>query len=301
MKLPLSWLREFVDIDVPVSDLAHRLTLAGLEVESLHFIGLPLEDGGDSGARGKVSGLAWDPDKIVVGAIWEVMPHPNADRLVLCRLDDGLQEQIVLTGAPNLFPYKGQGRLKQPIKVAYAREGARLYDGHQPGWQVMTLQKTKIRGVESASMACSEKELGISDDHEGVIVLEADAPVGRPLAEYMGDVVVDINLTPNMARNACVIGVAREVAALTGRRLRVADDGPSVSGPAIGDWVSLEIRQPDLNPRFVLGLIVGVGGAKPVWGPAAAPPGGDAAHQQYRRCHQLCDARGRRAAARLRL
>lgn len=259
MKLPLSWLREFVDIDVPVSDLAHRLTLAGLEVESLHFIGLPMEEGGgNSGARGKVSGLAWDPDKVIVGAIWEVMPHPNADRLVLCRLDDGLQEQIVLTGAPNLFPYKGQGRLKQPIKVAYAREGARLYDGHLPGWQVTTLRKTKIRGVESASMACSEKELGISDDHEGVIVLEADAPVGRPLAEYMGDVVLDINLTPNMARNACVMGVAREVAALTGRPLRLPDQGPSATGPGIEGRVSLEIRQPDLNPRFVLGLIEGV-------------------------------------------
>jgi phenylalanyl-tRNA synthetase beta chain len=228
-------------------------------VESLQFIGLPLEEGGaDSGARGKVSGLAWDPDKIVVGAIWEVMPHPNADRLVLCRLDDGLQEQTVLTGAPNLFSYKGQGRLQQPIKVAYAREGARLYDGHQPGWQVTTLRKTTIRGVESASMACSEKELGISDDHEGVIVLEAEAPVGRPLADYMGDVVFDITLTPNMARNACVIGVAREVAALTGRPLHRADDGTSASGPAIEGRVSLEIQQPELNPRFVLGLIEGV-------------------------------------------
>src|SRR3970040_2032902 len=163
MKVPLSWLREFVDIDVPVSDLAHRLTLAGLEVESLHFIGLPLEEGGgDSGARGKVSGLAWDPETIVVGAVWEVMPHPNADRLVLCRLDDGRQEHVVLTGAPNLFPFKGRGRLDSPLKVAYAREGAQLFDGHQPGWEVMTLRRTKIRGVDSYSMACSETRLAIS-------------------------------------------------------------------------------------------------------------------------------------------
>ena len=141
MKVPLSWLREYVDIEEPVSELAHRLTLAGLEVEAVQFVGLPLEEaGGASTTRGKVGGLAWDPDKIVVGAIWEVLPHPNADRLVLCRLDDGRQEQTVLTGAPNLFPYKGRGRLEHPIKVAYAREGARLYDGHQPGWQITTLE-----------------------------------------------------------------------------------------------------------------------------------------------------------------
>ena len=91
----------------------------------------------------------------MVGAIAEVMPHPNADRLVLCRLNDGQQEHIALTGAPNLFPFKGQGPLPEPIKVVYAREGAKLYDGHQPGQVLMTLKRTKIRGVDSYSMACS--------------------------------------------------------------------------------------------------------------------------------------------------
>lgn len=201
MKVPLSWLREFVDIELDLPDLAQRLTLAGLEVESVHLAGLALPG---AAPRLKVTGLSWDPETIVVGAVWEVMPHPNADRLVLCRLEDGRQEHIVLTGAPNLFPFKGQGRLATPIKVAYAREGAQLFDGHQPGWEVMTLRRTKIRGVDSYSMACSEKELGISEDHEGVILLDDDAPVGRPLAEYMGDAVFDIALTPNMARNASI-------------------------------------------------------------------------------------------------
>jgi phenylalanyl-tRNA synthetase beta chain len=259
MKVPLSWLRDYIDIDGSISELAHRMTLAGLEVEAVQFVGLPVEEArGDSATRGKVGGLAWDPDKIVVGAIWEVMPHPNADRLVLCRLDDGVQEQTVLTGAPNLFPYKGKGRLERPIQVAYAREGARIYDGHQPGYQVTTLRRTKIRGVESSSMACSEKELGISDDHEGVIILDDDAPVGRPLAEYMGDVVLDITLTPNMARNASIEGVAREVAALTGRPRRRPASAPEGTGPSIDGRVSIDIRQPDLNPRFVLGLLEGV-------------------------------------------
>jgi phenylalanyl-tRNA synthetase beta chain len=255
MKVPLSWLREFVDIELDLPDLAERLTLAGLEVESVHLAGLALPG---PGPRLKVTGLSWDPETIVVGAVWEVMPHPNADRLVLCRLEDGRQEHIVLTGAPNLFPFKGQGRLEKPIRVAYAREGARLFDGHQPGWELMTLRRAKIRGVDSYSMACSEKELGISEDHEGVILLDDDAPLGRPLVEYIGDAVFDIALTPNMARNASILGVAREVAALTGASLRAPFTSVPWSGPAIAGRVSLSIGEPELNPRFVLGLIEGV-------------------------------------------
>jgi phenylalanyl-tRNA synthetase beta chain len=259
MLIPLTWLRDFVDIELTPLELAHRLTLAGLEVEGVRFVGLAFDASASGQAsHAKVTGLAWDPDKIVVGAIWEVMPHPNADRLVLCRLDDGVQEQTVLTGAPNLFSYKGRGRLSAPIKVAYAREGAQIFDGHQAGWQVTTLRRARIRGVESYSMACSEKELGISEDHEGVIVLDGDAPVGRPLAEYIGDVVFDISLTPNMARDACVLGVAREVAALTDRRLRMPEAGGRGKGPSLKGRVALDIRQPDLNPRFVLGLVEGV-------------------------------------------
>ena len=108
------------------------------------------------------------------------MPHPNADRLTLLRVDDGSgTEQIVLTGAPNLFHLKGTGPLPKPLKIVYAREGAVLFDGHKPGREVMTLKRTKIRGVESKSMVCSEKELGISDEHDGIILLDDDAPVGR--------------------------------------------------------------------------------------------------------------------------
>ncbi|HLE22749.1 MAG TPA: phenylalanine--tRNA ligase subunit beta [Anaerolineales bacterium] len=255
MRVPLSWLRDFVDIDLAIPELAERLTLAGLEVESVHLAGLALPA---EAPRLKVTGLTWDPEKIVVGAVWEVMPHPNADRLVLCRLDDGTQEQIVLTGAPNLFAFKGQGLLAEPLKVAYAREGAELFDGHQPGWERMTLKRAKIRGVDSYSMACSEKELGISDDHEGVILLDDDAPVGRPLADYMGDAVFDIALTPNMARNASILGIAREVAALTGAALRPPSYNVAWAGPAVAGRLSLSIAEPELNPRFVLGLIEGL-------------------------------------------
>lgn len=268
MKTPLSWLQDFLPLDLPVADLARRLTLAGLEVEEVRFVGkvAPPEPVRGRAIETKVSGLAWDPEKIVVGEILEVMPHPQADRLVLARVQDGMGEHVIVTGAPNLFPFRGKGRLPQPIKIAYAREGSRLYDGHRPGWELMTLKPAVIRGVESASMACSEKELGISEDHEGVILLDEDAPVGRPLAEYMGDVVFDISLTPNLARDANILGVAREISALIGEPLRPIEVQYERTGRPITGRVRVEIRNPDLNPRFVLGLIEGVRvGPSPYW------------------------------------
>ena len=262
MRVPLSWLRDYVDINIPIEDLAYRLTMAGLEVEEIIYVGVSMPDSKIEGRSGghlrretKISGIEWDPEKIVVGAILEVMPHPNADRLVLCRLDDGIQEHIVLTGAPNLFEYKGKGPLESPLKVAYAREGAQLIDGHQPGHKIMKLKRSKIRGIESYSMACSEKELGISDDHEGIIILDDEAPVGIPLVEYMGDAVFDIAITPNVARNANIFGVAREVAALTGQKLHAPPTGVLMEGSSIQDMVTIEIHEPQLNPRFVFGLI----------------------------------------------
>ena len=205
------------------------------------------------GDRLKVSGIEWDREKLVVASISEVMPHPNADRLVLCKLFDGQQEQVVLTGAPNLFEFKGKGPLPKPLKVAYAREGAQIYDGHQPGQVLVTLKRARIRGVESYSMACSEKELGISDDHEGIIIFDEDAPVGTALVDYIGDAVLEVSILPSTARCANMLGLAREVAAITGKSLRQ----PTVEVKAEGEPFNaeIEITKPELNPRFVLGLI----------------------------------------------
>ena len=265
MKIPLSWLKDFVEIDLPIEELAHHLTMAGLEIEEIRLVGLPRSARNSAQKTDqpayqetKVSGLEWSRDKLVVASISEVLPHPNADRLVLCSLDDGEREHTILTGAPNLFPYKGKGILEKPLKVAYAKEGAQIYDGHQPGQVATTLKRTKIRGVESYSMVCSEKELGISDEHEGVIILDDDAPVGMPLVDYMGDAVLDIAITPNMARDANVFGVAREIAAITGKSLRVGLDRWVefiAEGEPIQGKVSIGIQEPELNPRFVLGLI----------------------------------------------
>ena len=263
MEVPLTWLKEFVDIDLSVEELAKLLTMLGLEVEGIRLVGLDVKTIASTAqptpAEEKhefpISGLAWPADKFVVAQVDEVMPHPNADRLVLCRLKDGTQEYTVLTGASNLFEYKGKGPLREPLKVAYARESAQLYDGHQPGLVLTTLKRMKIRGVESYSMICSEKELGISDEHEGVILLDKNALTGMPLCDYMGDVVLSIKILPNMIRNACVLGIAREISAATKNPLRKPQTTLPAVGSSIKGCVEIQITDPKLNLRFVLGLV----------------------------------------------
>ena len=257
MKIPLSWLKDYIDLGgLSVEEIARKLTLAGLEVDEIKYAGLPMPSYKDGEPHEfKTSGIGWDRDKIVVAEIREVKPHPNADRLTLLDLYDGQQNQTVLTGAPNIFHLKGTGKLEKPIKVAYAKEGSTLYDGHADGLVLTTLKRAKIRGVESYSMVASEKELGISEEHEGIILLDDDAPVGMPLADYMGDAVLDISILPNMARNANVLGVARELSASTGRPLKKPKIEYSTEGQPVSELVSIEITEPRLNPRFVLGLI----------------------------------------------
>ena len=257
MKLPISWLNDYIDLDgLSIEEIARKLTLAGLEVDEIKYAGLPMPEY-RNGERHefKTSGIGWDPDKIVVAEIRQVNPHPNADRLTLLDLYDGQQSQVVLTGAPNIFHLKGTGPLPKPIKVAYAKEGSTIYDGHAQGLVLTTLKRAKIRGVESYSMVASEKELGISEEHEGIIILDEDAPVGAPLADYMGDAVLDIGILPNMARNANVLGVARELSALTGRPLRKPVIEYQAEGQSVEELVSIEIKEPELNPRFVIGLV----------------------------------------------
>jgi phenylalanyl-tRNA synthetase beta chain len=255
MKAPLSWLKNFVEIDLSIAEIAHQITMAGLEVEEIKIIGLPMPAPGTVDT--KVTGLEWDRDKIVVASISEVMPHPNADRLTLCKLFDGEKDHVVLTGAPNLFPFKGAGLLPKPLKVAYAKEGAVIYDGHAEGLVLTTLKPAKIRGIDSYSMVCSEKELGISDEHEGILFLEDDAVPGTPLVDVLGDAIFEVNLLPSFARCASMLGLAREIAALTGKPLKTPAI-PAVPAPGKADFASIEISQPKLNPRFALGLIRGV-------------------------------------------
>jgi phenylalanyl-tRNA synthetase beta chain len=259
MKIPLSWLKDFINLDgLSVEDIARKLTLAGMEVDEILYVGLSKPEYKEGEKHEfKTNGIEWDKDKIVVAEIREVKAHPNADRLTLLDLYDGQADQVVLTGAPNIFHLKGTGKLEKPIKVAYAKENSVLYDGHAEGQVLMTLKRAKIRGVDSYSMVCSEKELGITEESDGIIILDDDAPVGMPLADYIGDAVLDISILPNMARNASVIGIARELAALTNRDFRSLKDFGSLktSGQPVTDLVEIEITNPELNPRFTAGLI----------------------------------------------
>ncbi|HSN94101.1 MAG TPA: phenylalanine--tRNA ligase subunit beta, partial [Anaerolineaceae bacterium] len=255
MKAVLSWIKDYVNLEgFSLEEIAYKLTMLGLEVEGITVVGLPKPPEGQK-QQFRFEGLSWDPEKIVVAQVNEVGNHPNADKLTLCQVDDGNVVHTVLTGAPNLFPYKGQGPLPQPLKVAYAREGSVIYDGHQPGQVLSKLKKAVIRGVESSSMICSEKELGISDEHDGVIILDADAPTGMPLVDYMGDAVFEVSTLPNMVRNTAMMGIARELAAGFKRELHLPMGLELKHGAEIDNKVELEICNADLNPRFMLGMV----------------------------------------------
>jgi len=259
MKVPISWLRDYVDIKISPEELAERLTFAGLEVEQMDYIGIARPS--KPQATSEKPELAWDREKLVVGKILKVEPHPNADRLTLATVDVGRDAPIqVVTGAPNI-KVGDSGQV-----VAFALEGATLFDGHKDGWNLMTLKRTKIRGIESGCMVCSEKELGMSEDHDGIILLPYDAPIGKPLADYLGDIVFEIKINPNMARCASIVGIAREVAALTGKKLKLPSFDVVAKGVGIKGQVDIRILEPDLNPRFTLALVRDIAlKASPFW------------------------------------
>ncbi len=218
MRVPLSWLKEFVDVTISPEELAERLTLAGLEVAALDYVGVERPAGSpwapDLSISTPPAHIPWDRERILVGELLEVRQHPNADRLTIPVVGYGVGRSIeVVTGAPNIkVGMAGQ-------KVALALSGARLVDGHSATRQWVTLKPSKLRGVRSEGMVCSELELALSEEHEGILFLPDDAPVGQPLADYIGDVVLEIDLTPNLSRALSIVGVAREVAALTGAPL----------------------------------------------------------------------------------
>lgn len=255
MRVPLSWLKTFVDIDMSVDDLAAKLTGAGMEVASIDYLGL------------EGSELPWDAEKVLVCNILEVRQHPNADKLVLAEVDYGAATpHTVVTGAPNLYEYKDQGPLSHPLKSVFAREGAELYDGHAEGKVKVKLKGRPVRGVMSDAMLCSEKELGMSDEHEGILFLPEDAPVGTPLRDYLGDAVLDIDLTPNFARALSILGVAREVAALTGAELRMPDMPLDETGPDVSEHAAVTVEAEELCPRFTVTRIDGITiKSSPLW------------------------------------
>jgi len=228
MKVSLKWLRDYVDIKLDPKELAERLTMSGLEVKGKQTIG-----------------GTWD--NVLIGEVVALNPHPNADRLTLATVDLGTEQVIVVCGAPNIS--LGQ-------RVPFARIGARLIDTHTE--EAILLKPAKIRGVVSEGMVCSEKELGISDSHEGILILPPEAPIGAPLGAYLGDVIFDLDVTPNRPDCLSVIGIAREIAALTGEPFRLSPVHYEELEDSIDSFASVDIAEPDLCPRYCASLITGI-------------------------------------------
>ena len=228
MRVSLKWLSDYVDIKLDPEELAERLTMAGLEVKGIQTMG-----------------GTWD--NVVIGQVIALNPHPNADRLKLATVDLGTEQLTTVCGAPNIS--LGQ-------RVTFARIGARLIDPHTG--EAIVLKPAEIRGVPSEGMVCSEKELGISGSHEGILVLPSEAPIGAPLSAYLGDVIFDLDLTPNRPDCLSAIGIAREVAALTGEALRLPETHYEEREKSIDSFASVDIVDPDLCPRYCASLITGI-------------------------------------------
>ncbi|HMP02294.1 MAG TPA: phenylalanine--tRNA ligase subunit beta [Gemmatales bacterium] len=248
MLVPLSWLQDYVDLTLPLTELVDRLTVAGLEVTGVRLIGLPKPEG----LKAKLidPGPVWARDRIVTAQVVSSVKHPDADRLKLVTLEFGAEQpKTVVTGADNIA-VGDQGQ-----KVVLALAGAVLLDGYSETRVMKELKPGKIRGILSEGMVCSAKELGIADEHEGIILMPAETPVGVPLVDLLGDAILEIDILPNMARCLGLVGVAREVAALTGQTLKLPPRQMQTAGSPIGAQVAVEIADPRLSGRYAVALV----------------------------------------------
>lgn len=233
MKVSLSWLKEYVTLKWDADRLAEALTMAGLEVDAIYDRFAYLES-------------------VKVAQIQAVSAHPNADKLKSCDVTTGDQHFSIVCGAPNV---------KEGMLTPLALPGTVFPDGR-------ILAASKIRGVASQGMLCSEAELELGSDQSGIWSLPEDLPVGAPLAEALSlsDIVLDIDLTPNRPDCLSMIGVARETAALQGNSLRYPDTDQADASQAISDYASVTIEAPDLCPRYTARLIEDVTiGPSPAW------------------------------------
>ena len=239
IQVPLSWLRDFVSINITPEQLAERLTTAGLEVETIEKIG-----------------ESWS-EYCVVGQIKEIRKHPNADALNLVDVEFGADKPItIVTGAPNIREM--EGNLQRPTpKVALALSGAMLIDAHHEDLPLKKLKPAKIRGIESEGMLCSERELGLSEEHEGILILPEDAPVGTLLNEYLGDVILHFDIKGGFSHLLSILGIGREVAALTEENLdqNVIPDVSKLKVFEQPPFVDLVINDPDICSRYSAILI----------------------------------------------
>lgn len=240
MKVTLNWLRQYVDFSWTAEELAEHLTMLGLEVEGMQKLG------------GEFEG-------VVVAQILTSDKHPNADKLSVCRAADGKGERQIVCGATNY---------KVGDKVPLALPGCTLPT--PAGSPPFTIKVGKIRSVESQGMMCSAKELGIAEDAEGLLILPQDARVGQAFAEHLGraagDVIYDLEITPNRPDLNSIIGIAREISARTGNPIRMPEVKlPQGSGRA-EDLVSVRVEDAELCPRYVARVVRGLRvGPSPDW------------------------------------
>lgn len=233
MKIAESWLREWVDPDLETEELGHRLTMLGHEVDGIELEGTGIAD-------------------VVIAEVVECDKHPDADKLSVCKVSAGGSELIdIVCGAPNV---------RQGMKTPLAKPGVTLPNG-------MELREARIRGVVSNGMLCSAVELGLGDESDGIMDLPTEAEVGSPLADYLGlpDAVIDLDLTPNRGDCFSVLGIARDVSALTGAALKNSAV-PAVKA-TIGDSHPVELVEPAGCPRFAGRVIRGIDptATSPVW------------------------------------
>ncbi|MFB3925962.1 MAG: phenylalanine--tRNA ligase subunit beta [Syntrophales bacterium] len=233
MLVSLRWLRDYVDITLGPKELSEKLTMAGLEVDEVREVGPGFEG-------------------VVVGRVVSVRPHPNADKLSLCEVSTGDRQYPVVCGAPNV---------RAGILAPFARVGATIPGGY-------TIRSSKIRAEQSEGMLCSESELGIGGDATGIMILPENLRPGDDLASALDlkDVVLDIGVTPNRSDCLSIIGIAREVAALTGEKLKHPEIRLEEKGEDIFRMTSVDILDPDLCPRYTARIIKGVKIApSPLW------------------------------------
>ncbi len=234
MNVTLNWLKNYIDFDFSAHDLADRLTMLGIEVESVKQLGATLQG-------------------VVVGKVNSITPHPNADKLVLCQVDIGGQDALqIVCGAPNVC---------EGMFAPVATIGTELPSG-------ITIKQAKLRGEESHGMLCSEKELGISEDASGLMELSSEISVGTSLAKALGlgDTVFELEITPNRPDCLSMIGVAREIRAETGNELKLPEVNIHENDTDITEATSVTIDAPDLCPRYAARVIRGVKiGESPTW------------------------------------
>jgi phenylalanyl-tRNA synthetase beta chain len=242
MKISLNWLKQYVDFNSSPEEVGERLTMLGIEVEGVE----------------KRSG---EFEGVVVAQILASDKHPNADKLSVCRVADGKGERQIVCGAKNY---------KVSDKVPLALPGCTLPT--PAGAPPFTIKVSKMRGVESQGMLCSAKELGLADDAEGLLILPADARVGQPFAQHLGraagDVIYDLEITPNRPDLNSFIGIAREISALTGNPLKMPEvsSRDSLANIQTRSLVNVRVEAPELCPRYTARLVRGVKvGPSPDW------------------------------------